>query len=70
MFTVTAVYYVAAIISAAVCLSCLNVVGEMGWRIPAWCQCIGPALTLILTSSIPESPRVGVISTKKKYSQD
>ena len=32
----------------------------MSWRIPAWCQCIGPVLTLILTSSMPESPRVSI----------
>ncbi|KAJ5634253.1 hypothetical protein N7528_002095 [Penicillium herquei] len=53
----TAIYYLAAIISASVCLGCLDIVGEMAWRIPAWCQCIGPVMTLVLTSTMPESPR-------------
>ncbi|KAJ5379847.1 uncharacterized protein N7496_002275 [Penicillium cataractarum] len=53
----TAIYYLAAIISSAVCLGCLGIVGEMAWRIPAWLQVCGPSVTLILTATMPESPR-------------
>ncbi|KAJ5721741.1 uncharacterized protein N7483_009675 [Penicillium malachiteum] len=42
---------------SSVCLGSLDIVGEMAWRIPAWCQCIGPVITLLLTASMPESPR-------------
>ena len=57
---VTSVYYVAAILSASICLGCLNVTGEKSWRIPCWCQMLGAGLTLLMTCTIPESPRVRI----------
>lgn len=54
----TAIYYVAAILSAAACRGSLNLPGERAWRIPCFIQLIGPGLTLAVTATMPESPRV------------
>ena len=54
----TAMYYVAAILSAIVCLGGLYLRGERAWRIPCFVQLIGPGLTLAVTATMPESPRV------------
>ncbi|KAH8748897.1 general substrate transporter [Diaporthe sp. PMI_573] len=53
----TSIYYIAAIMSAAICLRCLNVFGEIAWRAPCWVQMFGPVATIALTSNMPESPR-------------
>ncbi|ETS78610.1 hypothetical protein PFICI_10672 [Pestalotiopsis fici W106-1] len=53
----TCIYYIAAILSACVCLGCMNLVGENSWRIPCFLQLVGPIATLLLTVTIPESPR-------------
>ncbi|KAH7127611.1 general substrate transporter [Dactylonectria macrodidyma] len=55
--TDTSIYYFAAIISAGTCMGCMSIVGDNSWRIPCWVQIVGPALTLIMTATMPESPR-------------
>ncbi|KAF2008713.1 MFS general substrate transporter [Aaosphaeria arxii CBS 175.79] len=51
------IYYFAAICSAAVCRGTLRLVGEKAWRIPCFLQIVGPVATLLMTATIPESPR-------------
>lgn len=58
--TDTSIYYFAAIISAGTCMGCMSIVGDNSWRIPCWVQVVGPALTLMATATMPESPRVSV----------
>ncbi|KAK1855371.1 hypothetical protein CCHR01_01992 [Colletotrichum chrysophilum] len=53
----TCTYYIAAVLSAGVCLGCMTIPSDMSWRIPCWTQLVGPILTLALTSTMPESPR-------------
>ncbi|KAL4791478.1 hexose transporter protein [Aspergillus venezuelensis] len=53
----TTVYYIAAVLSAATCLGCIDLSGEKAWRIPCFVQLIGPVLTLLITATMPESPR-------------
>lgn len=54
----TCVYYLSAILSAAACLGCLNLEGNKSWRVPCFLQLVGPGVTLLMTSTVPESPRV------------
>lgn len=61
----TAIYYVAAILSAAACRGSLNLPGEKAWRIPCFVQLVGPGLTLAVTSTMPESPRVSILRYAK-----
>ncbi|KAL3446320.1 hexose transporter protein [Aspergillus insuetus] len=53
----TAVYYIAAVISAGTCLGCIDLVGDNAWRTPCLVQIIGPVITLVITFRMPESPR-------------
>ncbi|KAF4817469.1 Lactose permease [Colletotrichum siamense] len=53
----TCVYYLSAILSAAACLGCMNLTGDKSWRVPCFLQLVGPGITLLMTSTVPESPR-------------
>ncbi|KAH7127621.1 hexose transporter protein [Dactylonectria macrodidyma] len=53
----TSIYYLAAVISAAVCLGTRHVSGNASWRIPCYLQLVGPLVTFALTVKMPESPR-------------
>lgn len=53
----TSIYYIAAVISAAVCLGTRNLAGNVSWRVPCYLQLVGPIFTLALTITMPESPR-------------
>ncbi|KAJ5379853.1 uncharacterized protein N7496_002281 [Penicillium cataractarum] len=53
----TSIYYVAAVISAGICLGTRNIAGNASWRIPCYLQLIGPIATFIMTWTMPESPR-------------
>ncbi|KAL3291826.1 sugar transporter [Colletotrichum asianum] len=53
----TCVYYPSAILSAAACLGCMNLTGDKSWRVPCLLQLVGPGITLVMTSTVPESPR-------------
>lgn len=52
-------YYIAAIMSASACLGALGLSDAESWRIPCWVQLFGPAMVILLTFTMPESPRVG-----------
>ncbi|KAI8310472.1 Rhamnolipids biosynthesis 3-oxoacyl-[acyl-carrier-protein] reductase [Colletotrichum sp. SAR11_59] len=53
----TCIYYIAAVISAGVCLGTRNIEGNAAWRIPCYLQLVGPGVTLAMTFTMPESPR-------------
>ncbi|OHF04034.1 hypothetical protein CORC01_00896 [Colletotrichum orchidophilum] len=53
----TCIYYIAAVISAAVCLGARHIEGNAAWRIPCYLQLVGPGVTLAMTFTMPESPR-------------
>ncbi|KAH0421464.1 hexose transporter protein [Colletotrichum camelliae] len=53
----TCIYYIAAVISAGVCLGTRHIEGNAAWRIPCYLQLVGPGVTLAMTFTMPESPR-------------
>ncbi|ETS78620.1 hypothetical protein PFICI_10682 [Pestalotiopsis fici W106-1] len=60
----TSIYYIAAIISAAVCLATRNINSDASWRIPCYLQLVGPVVTFAMTCTVPESPRALEILAK------
>ncbi|EXJ77306.1 hypothetical protein A1O3_10464 [Capronia epimyces CBS 606.96] len=53
----TTIYYIAAVISASICLGTRSLNGSKSWRIPCYLQLVGPVATLLMTVTMPESPR-------------
>ncbi|PYH92650.1 general substrate transporter, partial [Aspergillus ellipticus CBS 707.79] len=53
----TSIYYIAAVISASICLGTGAISDNNAWRIPCYLQLVGPAATLALTIGMAESPR-------------
>ncbi|KAI1075959.1 general substrate transporter [Whalleya microplaca] len=53
----TCIYYIASVVSAAVCLGSRGLKGDLSWRLPCYLQLFGPVATLLMTCTMPESPR-------------
>ncbi|KIW22087.1 uncharacterized protein PV07_12504 [Cladophialophora immunda] len=52
----TTIYYIAAVISASICLGIRHLSGTKAWRIPCYLQLVGPTVTFLMTMTMPESP--------------
>ncbi|KAJ6028316.1 hypothetical protein N7540_003892 [Penicillium herquei] len=63
----TSLYYLASVLSAAICLGTRHITGNASWRVPCYLQLLGPAITLGMTIGMPESPRW--LIKKEKYEE-